>query len=240
MSFSSIIKKTIWKLGFDIRRMSASESEVARRRKLLQSYSIDVTLDVGANKGQFAEHLRNDLGFQGIIISFEPVSAALAVLDQKSYFDSKWKVEGYALGATSEKKTINISKNSYSSSFLNMLPAHKKAASDSVYIDEEVVEVNTLDGVFDKLNIKGKNIFLKLDVQGFECDVLNGAKDSLKYIDTIQLELSLSPMYENELLFPEMIAYLHKLGYHLVSIDGTFADQINGELLQVDGIFHKI
>jgi hypothetical protein len=97
----------------------------------------------------------------------------------------------------------------------------------------------TLDAVFAELCASAKSIYLKIDTQGYEDKVLRGAQASLARIDTIQVEMSLVPLYKDELLFADMCTLLGAKGYTLVSLEGVFSDPVTGHLLQVDGIFHR-
>jgi FkbM family methyltransferase len=105
-----------------------------------------------------------------------------------------------ALGDAQENGTINIAGNSFSSSIYNMLPTHLASAPESKYIGQERIRIETLDSIFDSHCSNQQDILLKIDVQGFEEKVLAGAKNSLPFINTIQLEMSLTPLYDGELL----------------------------------------
>ena len=236
------IKRLFWKIGYDISRFSPEHHYLARRKKLLESYEIDIVLDVGANIGQYAKQMRNDVRFSGKIVSFEPLSAAFKLLETSASGDSKWEVMHCALGDKEVQQEINISKgtNSTASSFLNMLPSFLYVAPDAKYIGGEVTTIKTLDSIFDSICKKENNIYLKIDTQGFEEKVIQGAEESLKHIDTVQLEMSLIPLYQNELLINEMYSLLNEKGYSLVSIEPGFHDKNTGELLQVDGVFHRL
>jgi len=78
-----------------------------------------------------------------------------------------------------------------------------------------------------------------MDTQGFESKVLKGAENSLPHIDTVQMEMSLVPLYDGELLFNEMCLLMSQKDYTLVAIENGFSDSASGQLLQVDGIFHR-
>ena len=69
--------------------------------------------------------------------------------------------------------------------------------------------------------------------------MIQGAKDSLKSIDFIQLEMSLIPLYQDEVLFNEMCVALNQIGYSLISIERGFTDKDTGRLLQIDGVFQR-
>ena len=239
MSIKRKFRKLLWMMGCDISRFSPTHHPLARRIKLFESYKIDVVLDVGANIGQFATQMRKDLGYSGRIISFEPLSSAFQLLKINADKDPQWEALNYALGDTEATEQIHIAGNSQSSSLLNMLPSHIKVAPESKYIGSEEVEIKTLDSVFDGICSKNNRIYLKIDAQVFESKVLKGAESSLSKIDTIQLEMSLIPLYEGELIFSDMHNLLSKKGYSLVSIETGFSDQSSGQLMQADGIFHR-
>lgn len=240
MSIAHEFRKLLWKVGYDVFRFDPISHPLARKRKLLELYDINVVLDVGANTGQFARQMRSDIGFTGKIVSFEPLSSAFEVLKRTASGDTRWVVQNYALGDTDAAGEIHIAANSYSSSLLNMLPSHIRAAPESHYVGSEAIEVKTLDSIFNATCSSNDNVYLKIDTQGFESRVIKGAEHSLAFIDTIQLEMSLVPLYQNELLFSDMCNLLGRKGYSLVSIETGFSNQQSGQLLQVDGVFHRL
>jgi len=239
MKFRHALRKILWKLGYDILPFRPDTSPLARRKQLIDQYGIDLVLDVGANKGQYARELRDDLGFRGEIVSFEPVQEAFRTLESSAGADPLWTAVNWALGDVDGTQEINVSANSYSSSMLNMLPAHLKSAPTSNYVRREKIETRKLDSVFGSFCNPGRKIYLKMDVQGFEARVIKGAEECLRHIDTIQLEMPLTPMYEDELSFGALHEILLGKGYQLVSLEPGFADRSTGQLLQVDGIYRR-
>jgi len=237
--FRQAIRNSIRKAGFDIIRYEPKSHPLARRNKILQTYGINLVIDVGANVGQYGKQLR-ELGYKGKIISFEPLGSAYKELNDKATIDDLWEVHNYALGNKEETALINIAANSYSSSLLGMLSSHINSAPNSKYVGQEEVQVKTLDAIFPTLSCEADKIYLKIDTQGFEKNVLKGAEGALQSIDTIQLEMSLIPLYENELLFDEMYQHLYQKGYRLVAVEPGFTDEKTGQLLQLDGIFHRM
>lgn len=231
------VRKLLWKLGIDVTR--ASESGTARLGKLLRRYEVDLVLDVGANRGQYGSLLREQAGYRGRIVSFEPLSAPFEALAAHARADGRWEAHRVALGDKDGTETIHVAGNSYSSSLLEMLPAHADAAPGSAYVGAETITVRTLDGWFPELHRGEKNVYLKIDTQGFEAHVLRGARASLAQIPTVQLELSLVPLYAGQKLFDEMVALMREQGYRMVSVEPGFADPRTGELLQADGIFRR-
>jgi FkbM family methyltransferase len=233
------LRKFLWKFGYDISGFTPTAHPVARKKQMFKSYEIDTVLDIGANTGQFAQDLRKDIGYKKKIFSFVPLSTAFELLKVHSKADMDWEVFNFAIGDTEEKQEINIAGNSLSSSLLDMMPSHLNAEPRSKYIGRELIEIKTLDSLFSNLCRTAKNIYMKIDTQGFESKVLKGAEKSLAHIDTVQIEMSLVPLYKDELLFNEIYTLLSEKGFRLVSIEGVFSDHASGQLLQVDGIFHR-
>jgi hypothetical protein len=118
--------------------------------------------------------------------------------------------------------------------------SHVETAPSSRYIGKQEITISRLDSIIDDLCSKNDNIWLKIDTQGYEKDVLDGAEKALSYIHTVQIEMSLVPLYRDEILYMEMINWLIQKGFSLVSLEPGFANASTGQLLQVDGIFHRI
>lgn len=197
---------------------------------------VDTVLDVGANTGQYGKSLR-EAGYKGNMISFEPLNSAFAALKKNADNDSNWAVNNFALGNEDGKTVINIAGNSYSSSILNMLPLHADSAPESKYVGQQEIEIKKLDTIFSSIAKAGSGIMLKIDTQGYEKNVIDGAASSLSNIRMIQLEMALAPLYANELLFLDMIHYLDNRGFQLFSLETGFSSPETGQLLQADGIF---
>lgn len=234
-----VVKNLINKLGWQIRRYDSNTSEIVRIYRLLTYHKIDLVFDVGANIGQYALLLRK-AGYQGEIVSFEPLSIAYSQLKTSSSTDKLWKVAPrIAIGNEDSEITINISANTASSSVLNMLDSHLNVAPNSAYVSSETVKVNRLDTIAPEYIENSSSIFLKIDTQGFEKQVIEGAEQILSQVKGIQVELSLIPLYQDQILFKEMIEFLNRLGYDLYAIVPGFSDRVTGRLLQMDGIFFK-
>ncbi len=239
-----MIKKTIKKLsrslGIDLKRYNIQTSEAAKMQRLLAYHNIDLVFDVGANIGQYAKLLR-ELGYSGRIVSFEPLSSAYSQLKAVSEKDPLWEIAPQtAIGNQEGEIVINIAGNSYSSSALPMLDAHLESAPESAYSGSETVKLSRLDTLAkDYIKSETKSIFLKIDVQGLEKQVLEGATAILPLVKGIKLELSLVPLYEGQVLFKEMIDIVEKLGYELYGIEPGFTAEKTGRMLQMDGIFFK-
>jgi FkbM family methyltransferase len=231
------IKIGLRRVGFEIRRWTVENSPDAQVARIVAHLGIDLVLDVGANEGQYAEMLRAN-GYQGRIVSFEPLSMPHAKLLERTRHDAGWVVAPCAaLGDTAGEVVIHVAGNSLSSSLLEMLPTHEQAAPGSAFVANETVPLVRLDGVAAAYLDGARSVLLKMDTQGYEDRVLAGASEILAGIRAIQVELSMVPLYAGQLLFDDMRARLGVLGYELFAIFPIFVHEVTGQTLQVDGIF---
>lgn len=230
------LRRSLRRFGIDLVRYP--ESRPAHKRvRLLRHHQIDVVLDVGAGDGGYASELR-EFGYQGRVVSFEPLAAPYARLRRAAAGDAHWTTVNVALGDCHERSPINVAANSASSSFLAMRDEHRRAAPYAAYVGTEDVQVRRLDDVLGP-HCAGGVVLLKMDVQGYEQQVLGGATRTLPLVRGVQVEMSLVPLYEGSWLFAEALQFLAGSGFELVSLEPGFTNRATGQLLQVDGIFMR-
>lgn len=207
------------KFGYTIVPNWALDNYPAARymRRLFKLLSVDLVLDVGANQGQYHDFLREQVGYQNHIISFEPIPHLAAALRMKAASATHWQVEAQALGNTRGPQTFNVMQNTEMSSFLQ--PDHSRVGNllqDHNKIEGVVdVDVTTVDAVLPDLMVKygSKNIYLKMDTQGFDLEVLKGAAASLPGIAALQTEASVTPLYAGMPRYHETIQFLEDRGF---------------------------
>lgn len=234
------IRRAINNAGYDFHRIGSKPNPFFQLLKGLARFKIDLVLDVGANVGQFASGLR-DAGYQGALVSFEPLSSAHLALAKAAQSDGLWIVHPRgAIGDHIGEIDINVADNSVSSSVLPMTETHLLAEAKSAYIDIEKAPIFTLDSVSPEYLNKPCRPFLKIDTQGFEWQVLDGARETLPHLQGILCELSIAPLYEGQRLWLDIIARLKSDGFTLWSIQDGFTDSRNGRTLQVDATFFRI
>ncbi|MFM2448406.1 MAG: hypothetical protein RIS44_856 [Pseudomonadota bacterium] len=206
------------------------EPLVRHLKSVFERFKVDCVLDVGANLGQYHDMLRQDIGFEGIILSFEPVKKYVKVLQEKSKNDKKWRIFDFALGSTENVATINVTKSPGLNSFLEPrtdgVPGYW--SSDEVTGTEQV-QIRVLDEIFSGLREEHgfSTPYLKLDTQGFDLEVLRGAKLSLGEFSSLQTEASIKPIYQDMPDYRHVIEHLSAAGFDLsamfpVSHDDSF------------------
>jgi FkbM family methyltransferase len=200
-------------------------------RKLFSLLNISCVIDVGANEGQFRNYLRRRCGYKGLIISFEPVRSVFNIIEKRAKHDAKWLVNNYALGAQRGSLQINVMQDSHFSSFLT--PAtpeidHPDIRVMNVIKYQEEVEVRTLEGVIEELRSKFAlgNIYLKMDTQGYDFEVLRGAGKSLQTISALQTEVPVKPLYEGMTTFQAAISDLAKYGFEVTGLFSVERDRL--------------
>ncbi len=216
--------------GLVVRRHPA-----ARRQRLLVDRGVDLVLDVGAARGGYATELR-EFGYTGRIVSFEPLAAAHADLVRAAASDPRWETRHTALGDVTGRQEIHVASNSDSSSLLPMAEQHRASSPDIGYVGTETIEVSRLDDVAADVVGDARTPFLKIDTQGFERAVLEGAEATVPRLVGLQLELSFVTLYEGGMLADEAISWAYDHGFVLVGLDQGFTDP-GGAILQADGVF---
>lgn len=232
-----VIKNMIRSLGWDLRQLNSTTNPSAQLLTALNYVKSNTVFDIGANVGQFVQDLRS-VGFNGKIISFEPLSSAHTQLTATARKDPAWLVHPRtAVGDRDGAIDINVSGNSVSSSVLPMLDAHSSAAVGSAYVAAESTPLVRLDSVAAQYLDSDSRPFIKIDTQGFEWQVLDGALDTLKIAKGVLCELSLVPLYEGQRLWLDVIERLEAEGFVLWALQQGFTDSRTGQSLQMDAIF---
>jgi len=212
----------------------------ARLARLLDHYGANLVLDVGANEGAYGAQLRRS-GFEGRIASFEPLPGAYQVLERRSHSDPRWAAHNFALGDRATEETLNVAGNyaAASSSILPMLARHSEAAPDANYRGSVPVSVRRLDEIWKDITTDESVVFVKIDVQGYEGQVLDGIGDFLAAVSGFQLEISLTPLYDGSPSMGDILSRMETAGFALAQIFPGFVDERTGELLQFDGVFFR-
>lgn len=236
MTLAHRMRLALRKAGVDVARWPQSDSR-HRLHRALFSVGPDVLLDVGANDGGFVQSVRA-FGYQGPAVSFEPSTLAFAKLQRAAESDPDWQAERIGLGDQDTAAVLNVAGNQQaSSSLLPMLELHRQAAPDASYVAEEKIEVVRLDTWMQRSRRDWQRMALKLDVQGFDKQVLAGAEATLPRIASVQIELSARHLYEGDWLWDEAAQWLAGKGFSLAGLAPGFTDERTGQMLQFDAVF---
>ena len=178
-------------------------------QRLLNLLEIDCVFDVGANRGQYGKLLRN-LGFRGLIVSFEPNPVPHDEL--RKQLDDKWICFPYGLGSEAGSLPFNVMADDVFSSFLSPSGAEEYAAENSV-VSTVTVPVKLLRDVVKEIEPKFARPFLKLDTQGFDVEVIKGAGETISQFRGIVSEVAIKRLYANSPTFEESRGVIEQAGF---------------------------
>jgi FkbM family methyltransferase len=198
---------------------------------------IDFVLDVGANRGQFGKRLRRD-GYSGEIHSFEPVSKTFERLSEACSNDKKWFAHKMAVSDSCGKETINITESSLLSSFLNPNNFGKEKFKEMKVSQKETVNKITIDS-FMETQIDGldrRKIFLKMDTQGYDLKVFQGALNTISYTVCLLSELSLIPLYTGMPNYIDTLREYEKQGFAVTGLY-PIVRMNNQAIIEIDAMF---
>ena len=222
--------KFLVRLGkFLPRHRISSFLEWSTIRDVLHRYAINCVLDVGASRGQYARNLRK-IGYEGFICSFEPIPAEFEILSMVMQHDPKWLGYKLALGSEDTNQTFHIAvESTVMSSFLQ----HKDRSANMLDID---VVVKRLDSVFEGAisSIPEPRIFLKLDTQGYDLEVVKGADKSIEQILCLQSEVSVDPIYNEMPHYLVALETYERLGFHLGGLFEVARKQTQATIVELN------
>jgi FkbM family methyltransferase len=203
------------------------------RQQTLAHLRINVVLDVGANIGDYATGLFAH-GFEGRVISFEPVSKMYTKLAARAARNPRWSCRHLALGERNGTADINVAETMSS-----LLPKSADASNevDFTFSSRETIEIACLDTLRPSLFNPKDRVWLKMDVQGYEMAVLQGGMATLSEISAIEVELSFVPYYSGQPLFGDMVSYLDAAGFRLWWLNPAGPERHTGRMVEADGTF---
>jgi FkbM family methyltransferase len=233
IEMKEFIRRNLRRFDIDVARASFRRTTM----EFITDRDIDVVLDVGANVGQFATSLRAK-GYTGEIVSFEPVPSVFQTLADAAQADANWDVHNFALGAVAEHATINVAESTVFSSLLPSTDAAAAFTETAVHAHPELIEVKTLDDVLP--DVSG-NVLLKIDTQGFEKQVLEGARKTLPSLKGVLMELPIIHLYEGNWQFHEAVAFMAEAGFvpaQIHPVNFHWIDKMS--LVEVDCLFRPL
>lgn len=207
---------------------------------MLTRLDINCVLDVGANEGQFATTLW-ELGYTGWVVSFEPVPETFRLLQREAARHGRWRVFPFALGAGNGTLPLHVSDITVYSSFRSTRPSGLERFPDMRTTRLEPVEMRRLDDTLDEClaGIDSPRLYLKLDTQGFDLEVVRGGERTLERVLALQTEVSFQPIYDDMPDFTESIRALQQRGFDVVSFAPVTSDFDDLRAIEMDCILAR-
>ena len=140
-----------------------------------------------------------------------------------------------ALGAEDGVVTLQISEDDVFSSVLSSTAQNHSANSLTKTIGTEQAAIRRMDDVIDP----SAGTAVKIDVQGFEDQVVAGGMSVLNEAPIVEMEMTLTPLYQGQWLIRDALAAMAELGFELALTENIMLDRVSGRSLQINGIFVK-
>lgn len=192
-------------------------------------------VDAGAHHGLYAESVMHiEPALQ--ILCFEPAPEAYAALSGRFAGSRRVQCMEQALGATNGTVVLHVSGIDQANSVKKITSVHTTAWKESERVGEHEVRMGRLDDHLRNLPDNAR-VFLKIDVQGAEKDVLLGCTAQLAKIQVVFVELSLVPLYEGSALVPEMVTLLDQMGFDLFGVVERIGAPGDWHPVQLDCVF---
>lgn len=238
MRIRTLLKQQFRRMGIEVTRFNAAGSFTARRQRMLLRSGVDLVLDAGASDGGFATELRA-AGYGGRIVSFEPLEEPFRSLKAKAKRDGDWLAFQYALGNDTGLIPMNVARDDKCSTLLRPLERQTRVYSGAKTSSSTHVEIHRLRDLYGTKFPPGKKTFLKIDTQGYESHVLDGAAESLDEMVGIQIELSLIPLFDGGRNYSSLLGELEQRGFQPVMLEPVFIDPETEQTLQIDAVFFR-
>lgn len=210
--------------------------------ELFPALGIESVIDVGANKGQYYDFLRDRVNFRGRIVSFEPIPELAQDLQQRSSSDNRWSVHNLALGRTHGSLPLNVSeKTGWSSLRAKAADQTTDVGSDISFQRTVDVDVRTLDEVFRNIEpgLDPKNCYLKMDSQGFDLEIMLGGAAYLPFIPALQTELELLKVYAGAPDYLHVIEHLRSSHFEVTGMFPIWSDS-TFRVGEMDAVFRNM
>ena len=192
-------------------------------------------IDVGANRGQFSLFAIRSFP-RARIIAFEPLATPAERYRAVFAGDDRIRLFRAALGSESGQAVMHVAGHDDASSLLPITARQKALFRGTGEVRTETVRVGRLSDFIDALDIEPPAV-LKLDVQGYELEVLRGCEDLLSRFAYIYAEASFVELYEGQTLADELIAWLRARGY---ALSGVYGSDLSREGVQADMLFRRV
>jgi FkbM family methyltransferase len=232
------IKRLFALMGFQVAWTANAQTLDIHLLHLFTSLSINCVIDVGAYEGTYGRELRH-MGYKGHIVSFEPVPENFAVLARVSSGDDRWRVFPYALGERSGQADMNVFSGGTFHSLLTPSEYGLSAFEEKLRLVRiERVKIRRLDDVLDEClaGIPAPRLFLKMDTQGYDLAVLEGAEIMLSRVVALQTEVALHPIYQDmRSTLTNTVPELQRRGFGVTGLFPVTRDQRDGlQIIELD------
>jgi FkbM family methyltransferase len=235
------IQRVLNRIGYQLLPFPAPHSYERHILALFARLAVNCVIDVGAHEGEFYQLLRQT-GYGGRIVSFEPIPESFEQLWRVAQGDPHWRGYNVALGREAGMLPINVPDSTGFASFLQ----------PNVYCEERFPNAHwggrTVDVRLEQLQslypdvvagIECPRVFLKMDTQGCDIHVLEGAGEILADVVALQSEVSVIPIYHGMHSIAESITYYNALGFECTDLFPVTFDAADLCVIEYDCVMRR-
>lgn len=235
------VQKGLHTFGLHVGKFPPVDSLAYHLKTLFGALGVNCVLDVGGHEGEYYRLVRQ-LGYHGRVVSFEPTSATFDALVASIEGDDQFQALNIALGREESLREIHLYEGTVFNSFLRSNDyGSERFGKMTNPIGTETVTVRRLDRIFEE-NVRGisqPRVFLKMDTQGCDLEVLEGARGCLDHIVAIQTELAVKPTYEGMPTLPEALMRLNAMGFELTGMFPVARDLDKLRVVEFDCVMRR-
>jgi FkbM family methyltransferase len=198
------------------------------------SSELQTIIDVGGNKGQFSLASRS-IATHAEIYLFEPLQSPFAIAKRVFKSDARVHVFNFAIGSSEGECDMNVSMQDDSSSIHPITKRQVEIFPGTKKVGIERIKITTLQKAVESFNFKSPAL-LKIDVQGYEYEVLQSGESILGFFELIYCELSFVELYEGQILAHHIIQWLYDHGFFLIGVY-NLSNDLKGAAVQGDFLF---
>jgi FkbM family methyltransferase len=221
-------------IGTPAARLSLGHIDSLELLEMLRGAPPRVIHDIGANVGTWS-CLAKSIFPEAAVEAFEPLEIHREAFRKWTSPWSDVRLHQVALGPREGSVDIEVTEFSDASSVLSLTDAGRKTFNTAAK-ERRSVRMETLDGLVARGAVRPPDL-IKLDVQGYELEVLNGAPKALEGASALICEVSFRRYYEGQALFPDVLAFLDSRGFELRAFGPSLG--LGEPLSQADALFVK-
>lgn len=230
------LRKAAYTVGLQVGRFPGPDTLQGHLKSFFQRTGINCVIDVGAHLGEYAQEIR-EIGYRGRIVSFEPVRTSYEVLVKKAREERDWIIQHCALGSEDGEKEINVYQGTVFNSFLPSSSVGTERFGAQVELAaKERVPIRRLDQVFETCidGIANPRVFLKMDTQGWDLEVVKGASGILDRLVGLQSEMAVKQCYEGMPGYTRALDHYAALGFQVTGMFTVARDTDGLQVMEFD------
>lgn len=234
MGSAERIHRIATRFGISVGRRPARDSIWRVLQREFRCGRVEAVIEVGSHHGGYIRALRSEVGFRGLIVALEPSPSAFEVLAERYGRADGVRLLPRAAGAAPGTAHLHEYSDSQFSS-VHRLSAEAARSLNWINLERTTaVPVVTVGQVIEEEGLRGSRIHLSIDAQGHDQEVLRGAVDALDCITSVQVEASISRLYEARTDVVQMVELLDEIGFGVCGVFPAGFHPATGRLLDVD------